>query len=96
MNPTEEAHCARGKRRLIVAEKRRGARERDRKFIDIHLRAKIPSGERRCCRLAINAKDISGAVHHGNHHGVRVGSLRRGLHERGDVGGCQALHDGRR
>ena len=96
MNSADEAHGARGKRRLIVAEKRAGARERNRKFIDVHLRAEISRGQRWRGRLAIDAQDVPGAVHHGNHHRVGISGLRGGLHERRDVGGGKALHGGRR
>ena len=85
MNAADETHGARGKRRLIVAEKRRGARERNRKFVRVHLRAKISCCQRRRGRLAVDAQNISGAVYYCNHHRVRIGGLRGGLYERVDI-----------
>jgi hypothetical protein len=96
MNSADEADRARGKRRLIVAEKCARPRERYSKLIRVHLRAEISRHERWCRWFPVYAKNVAGTVHYGNHHRVGIGGLRGGLRECGHVGRREGVHWGGR
>ncbi len=74
---------------MIVAEECAGAREGNSKFIGIDLRAEISGGERWRGGFAVDRENIPSAVHHGDDHGVGIGSLGRGLDKCADGGGGQ-------
>jgi hypothetical protein len=105
MYPADEAHGARRKRRLIVAEKGAGARKGDSQIVRIDSVAKISGGGRRGVLRAKDAEDKSSAIDdshdHVDVHGVdgsfddvlNVGDLKRldyRRRRRGDRGGSSS------
>src|SRR5258708_30446804 len=96
MNSADEANSPGRKRRLIVAEEGRRARERYRKFVGIDLHTEISGRECRGGRFAIHGEDVPGTVYPCDDHRVGIGGPRGRLAERWHVGGRESTRGLRR
>ena len=69
MHAADESHCTARQRRLIVAEKRSGARQPNGYIIGAGLNPKVSGNREWRVRLAIQGQNITRAVYHGDDSG---------------------------